>query len=95
MALDDAIYRLSSGKGSIRCHEVISILEELGFMVKECKKPGHYVYGHEGLDHFWGSDFCCPHRSGNPVLKNYITKILGVLRQYETELSLYLGDKDD
>ena len=94
MVLDEAKNRLSSGKGSIRCGEVISILKDLGFTVKPRRKSGHYTYNHEALDDFWGSNFACPHRSGDPVQKNYVTNILRVLRDYKTQLSRYLGDTD-
>lgn len=94
MILDDAKDRLSSGKGSIRCGEVVSILEDLGFTVRPRQNQGHYTYNHEALDKFWGSNFACPHRSGDPVKKNYITNILRVLRDYETQLMRYLGETD-
>lgn len=92
MILDDAKDRLSSGKGSIRCGEVISILGGLGFTVKQRRKSRHYTYNHEALDDFVGSNFACPHRAGDPVNKNYITNILRVLRNYKTQLSAYLGE---
>ena len=94
MTLDEAKNRLSSGKGSIRCGEVKSILEDLGFTVKPRRKHGHYVYNHEALDGWWGANFACPHKSGDPVDKNYVTNILRVLRNYGTELSEYLGETD-
>ena len=92
--LEDALEVLTSGKGSLRCREVVSILEDLGFEVRRTKK-GHYVYNHPGLDGFWGGSFACPHRSGDPVLRSYITTIIRSLRQNEVELQDLLGVDDD
>lgn len=92
--LEDALEELTSGKGSLRCHEVVSILEGLGFEIRRTKK-GHYVYNHPKLDGFWGGSFACPHKSGDPVLKSYITRIIGSLRQNEAELNNLLGVDDD
>ncbi len=94
MTLDEAKTRLSSGKGSIRCNEVTSILEDLGFTIKPGRKPKHFTYNHKALTGWWGSNFACPHKSGDPVNKNYVTNILRVLRDYKAELAEYLGEND-
>ena len=94
MKLEDAKNILSSGKGSLRCGEVKDILEELGFTLRKTKK-GHYVYKHRGLDGYPGGNFCCPHKTGAPVKKSYITDILRDMREFESDLLTYLGDEDD
>ena len=95
MTLDDAIKRLSSGKGSIRCAELIAILEALGFEVRRGKKPKHFVVKHPGLNGWWGTDFACPHKDGEPVRKGHISNVLRPLRERRTELRGYLGETDD
>lgn len=92
--LEEALDQLTSGKGSLRCHEVKSILESLGFEIRRTKK-GHFVYNHPGLDNFLGGSYACPHKSGDPVLKSYITKIIRSVRQNEAELLKYLGVDND
>ena len=94
MTLEEAKNELSSGKGSLGCEDVKGILENLGFTLRRTKK-GHYVYTHNGVPGFHSANFCCPHRSGNPVKKCYITNIINVLRQHESGLSAYLGATDD
>lgn len=94
MTVDEAKKLLSTGKGSIRCAEVRAILEELGFTVARGKKPKHFMFNHEALDGWWGSNFACPHRSGDPMKKNHVTKIIGVIRTFESELSTYLGESN-
>lgn len=92
MLLEDAKHQLVQGKGSLRCHEVKTILDELGFTLKAGKKQGHYVYKHPRIEGFMGDSFCCPHRKGDPVGKNYITGILRVLRNFDDEFQVFLRD---
>ena len=92
--LDEALGQLTSGKGSLRCREVVAILEGLGFVVRITKK-GHYVYNHPGISNFWGGNFACPHRAGDPVKGNYITSIVRSIRQNDAELRQWLGENDD
>ena len=96
MTLKAALERLRAGKGSIRCEEVIAILQSLGFAVERRGSAKHYVYNHPALPtEFHGSNFGCPHRSGEPVKKEYISNVMRVLRRYENELLVYLGESND
>lgn len=96
MTLKAALERLRAGKGSIRCGEVIAILESLGFVVKRRGSAQHHAYNHQALaPEFKGANFGCPHRSGEPVKNNYISNVMRVLRQYEDELLNYLGESND
>lgn len=92
--LREVLDQLASGKGRLRCKEVKTILESLGFVVRRTKK-GHYVYDHPGLPDFHGSNYACPHKSGDPVKKSYITNIIRKLRQHEAELLKHLGVNDE
>lgn len=92
--LDEALDQLASGKGSLRCREIVAILEDLGFVVRITRK-GHYVYNHPGLPSFWGGNFACPHRAGDPIKNNYITTIIRSIRQNDAELRQWLGVGDD
>ena len=95
MTLDEAKNRLSSGKGSIRCKEVKTILENLGFEIESGKVPNHYQFNHPALDGWWGSNFSCPHGGGDPVRKGHISKILRVMKEHEAALKIYLGETND
>ena len=93
MTFDQACERLRIGKGSIRCDEVISILESLGFVVRRGSSGKHHTYIHPAFPIPMGANFNCPHRAGDPVLKSYVTRILGVLRHYESEIKDHLGEQ--
>ena len=95
MTLDDAINRLSSGRGSIRCKELRRILGDLGFEIREGKKQGHFVVKHPGLKGWYGTDFACPHKSGDPVRKGHMSNVLNALKQREGELRELLGEPND
>jgi predicted RNA binding protein YcfA (HicA-like mRNA interferase family) len=69
---------------------VIAILESLGFVVDAKRRGKYHVYAHPSLKGF-GSNFACPHKSGDPVKNNYITGILSVLRIHEEALLKHLG----
>lgn len=92
MALHEIRTQLQTGKGSLRCDELIRLLESLGFSIKRRGNAQHYVYSHSAIPGFHGANFACPHRRGAPVKRNYITSVLRVLSQYETELEKYLGE---
>ncbi len=91
MGFEDAQARLRSAKGSIRCDEVVTILQSLGFIVEPGTKGKHHTYVHCAIEGI-ASNFACPHRGGDPVKNNYITKILSVLRLHENALREFLGE---
>jgi predicted RNA binding protein YcfA (HicA-like mRNA interferase family) len=90
VTLDQGRDGLRAGKGSIRCAEVVSILRGLGFAVEARRRGKHHVYMHPAIIGITGGNFACPHAAGGPVKNNYITKILGVLRDHEGALEAFL-----
>ena len=51
-----AIDRLST-RTSIRCNDMIRLLEGLGFAIRDGKKAGHKVITHPGLASFTSASF--------------------------------------
>ena len=88
--LDEAREVLRARKANLRCTEVISILESLGFVVSSGKAPGHRLFTHPGLKDFFSSSFNCDHGKNPQIKPAYVTNILKVLATHETALSAHL-----
>ncbi|MEW6766280.1 MAG: type II toxin-antitoxin system HicA family toxin [Pseudomonadota bacterium] len=93
--LDSVLSRLGEAKSAIRCSELTSMLQELGFEVRDAKKQGHKVYVHDGLPSFTSDSFTCGHGKNPEIKSAYITKIIRKLRGLETELLAYLRGKEN
>lgn len=93
--LDSVLSRMSAAKRAIRCSDLTSMLQELGFEVRDAKSQGHKVYFHDGLPSFMSDGFTCGHGKNPEVKPAYITKIIRNLRGLETELLAYLRGKDN
>lgn len=88
--VDEIKVELQAKKASMRCGQLCSILEELGFIVKPCRTPGHRTATHPGLEEFFGLNFDCGHGNNSQLLKNYVVDVLRVVRKYEEGLVSYL-----
>jgi len=77
----------------MRCGEVKTLLEALGFIVSSKKSGGHKGFIHSGIPEFYGSNYNCGHGK-NPELKpSYLKNILKVLETYEVELKSFLSEQ--
>ena len=90
--LDLVINRLRSNASSTRCDELAGILESLGFEVREGKKQGHKIFVHHDVDAFTSAAYTCGHGRNPEIKPVYVRKVASLLRQYEAELVLYLGE---
>ena len=90
----DATYReFEAGKAGsgLPCARVASLLDDLGFDVKDCAAPGHKVFTHDHLEHFTSSGYNCKGGTG-VVDRNYVGKIMRILRTHEVDLRKHLGE---
>ena len=83
---------LTERQTSLRCREVLKVLKDLGFKVKDASGGGHKLYRHPAIHDFFGSNFNCGHNSGDVIKANYIKSMLNVIEQYETEIKEFLGE---
>lgn len=95
MRLNDVEQRLRTNKRTIHCKEVCSLLESLGFAVRDGKRGGHKIFTHPNLNNFYSSSYNCGHGRNPEIKPAYITNILNILDTYDTELREFLGETDD
>lgn len=88
--LAHAMSKLASAGASMRCTEVTRLLEGLGFEVRDGRRGGHKVFVHEHIAGFISGSYNCEHGRNPEIKRPYIRKVLGILRQYEAELSRHL-----
>ncbi|XSG84782.1 MAG: hypothetical protein ACPW60_13755 [Methylohalobius sp. ZOD2] len=69
------------------------MLVSLGFEVRDGKKAGHKVFVHHGMASFTSGAYTCGHGRNPEIKPAYIKKVAKLLKQYETELIQYLGEK--
>jgi hypothetical protein len=86
MGYDEVKRDLQNAGASMRCSDVIRILESLGFVVRECGKGKHRVFKHPSIPSFLGGSFDCGHGRNPEVKKVYVKKILRVLDEFEAEI---------
>jgi len=91
MSYDDAKRELENAGASMRCSDVTSRLESLGFKVRDCKNGGHKVFNHPSMPSFHGGNFDCGHKRNSEVKKVYLRNILRVLDDFEADIKSYLG----
>ena len=84
--IDELITDWENRTASLRCNEVVAGLESLEFVVKTAKSPGHKLYTHPRLRGFLGSSFNCGHGKNEQIKKDYIRKILRILRENRDEI---------
>ncbi|AEG01195.1 type II toxin-antitoxin system HicA family toxin [Methylomonas methanica] len=90
LRIQSAIETLQQHKTNLCCEEVKSLLQDLGFEVRDGKQGGHKIFVHPGLPSFMSGSFNCGHGKNPEIKPGYIGKIIKVLRQYNDELEAYL-----
>jgi hypothetical protein len=88
--IQKTIEQLQQRKTNLCCEEVKSLLQSLGFEVRDGKQGGHKIFVHRGLPSFLSSSFNCGHGKNPEIKPAYIGKIIQVLKQYHDELEAYL-----
>ncbi len=88
----DSVKSLFEKRGILKCSEIVTGLESLGFTVKEGKSPNHKIFEHDELPEFTTGSFNCGHGKNGEVKSPYIRKILKALRDYEEELKALQGE---
>ena len=86
---------LQERKSSLCCEEVKSLLQQLGFDVRDGKQGGHKIFVHKGLPSFYSGSLNCGHGKNPEIKPAYISKIIQILKQYHDELNDYLRNTDD
>lgn len=93
MLLDETRERLKASKKSIRCRELVELMESLGFDVRDGSRGGHKIYTHPHLPDFWSSSFNCGHGKDPEIKPAYITRVLRVLGDHDSDLRAYLNEQ--
>jgi hypothetical protein len=92
-SVDDAIRKLRERRQTLRCKELIEMLEALGFIVKPAASGGHRTFTHPALSDFFGSGFNCGHNATKEQVRpGYLAKISMLLRKYQKDLERHLGE---
>ena len=89
----DISLSLFQSNRALRCKDVVSELEKLGFEVRDGKRGGHKVYVHDGLSEFHSSSFNCDHGKNPQIKPAYLKQVAKVLKTYEQELKEFLAQK--
>lgn len=92
---DQVVATLSAAKRSIRCDELAEQLELLGFEVRDGKQGGHKIYVHDELSEFKSASYNCGHGRNPEIKAAYISNVLRVLRQYESDILEYLEKRNE
>ena len=85
-SVQEVISHLLQHKASLCCDDIKRLLSSLGFEVRDGKQGGHKVFVHYGLSSFHSGSFNCGHGKNPEVKPAYISKIIGILKQYQDEL---------
>ena len=81
----------------MRCVELTSLLETIGFEVRDGKKAGHKLVRHPELSatsDFTSTSYTCGHGKNPEVKRVYIGKLRSVIRKYKSELQIINGEKN-
>ncbi len=82
----------------MRCDEVKSLLEEIGFEVRDGKKAGHKLVRHSELSaasDFTSTSYTCGHGKNPEVKRVYLAKLRKIVGKYEVELRKINGEEND
>ena len=91
--VQSVIDRLNTKKGNLRCAEVKSLLEGLGFEVRDGKRGGHKIFVHDGVPEFTSGAFNCGHGKNPEIKRAYITKIILVIKELEASITSLLDEE--
>lgn len=93
--VDDAIAELEQRKRSMRCSELVAVLEALGFEVRDGSRGGHKVYTHPYLKDFTSDGINCEHGRNPQIKPAYVAKAIRNLKRHKDELEKFLGTDHD
>lgn len=79
----------------MRCRKLVSILESLGFEVRDGSRGGHKVYTHPHLEDFTSDGINCDHGKNPQVKPAYVVKAIRNLKQHKAALEKFLGTNHD
>jgi hypothetical protein len=91
--VSEAIEAIRTREKSMAGDDLEALLVDLGFEVRQCSSPGHYVVTHDGLEEFRSTSFDKSHNKF--MLPNYPRQIRRVLQQYQHQLETLLGDRNE
>jgi hypothetical protein len=89
---DDALAALSAAGGNLRCNDLARTLRDLGFDVRDGRKAGHKVVTHPGIARFSTAGYTCGHGKNPEIKPVYVKKMIGLLRDYESDLIAFLRE---
>jgi predicted RNA binding protein YcfA (HicA-like mRNA interferase family) len=85
---------LQESKATVKCSELCSYLEDLGFQVRDGRRAGHKIVTHPGLPDFYSTSFDCGHGKNPEIKPGYIRNILKTLKVHEQVLIGYLQEEE-
>lgn len=85
--------KLKSG-GTFRCSEMLSLLDKLGFVVRNRGNAGHKTFYHPQFQDLRGK-FDCGHSEHSEIKQCYKTNILKMIEESEDLLRILNGGEDD
>jgi len=86
---------LESTKATMRCHDMVGILDGLGFEVRDGRKQGHKIVFHEGIPGFFSAGFTCGHGRNPEIKPAYVRQIRKLLLRYQSEILSFLEERDE
>lgn len=90
--MSDAIELLKAREAGMSGADMKSILLSLGFEVRPGSNGKHQIVTHDHIEGFMSTSFDEGHNKH--MLPTYPRSIRRVLKQYQTELEIFLGDRD-
>lgn len=90
--VNDAIATLQAKEASMTGDELKNLLVALKFEVRLGGNGAHYVVTHDDLDGFYSTSFDESHKKH--MLPCYPRNIRRVLKQYQGQLEIIVGDKN-
>lgn len=92
--VDDTIRELRSKEASLRCSELKTLLESLGFSVEDGSSGNHKTIDHDGIPDFVGGHYDCGHGKNPQIKPCYVREMRKLIEKYKDYLMIHLGEKD-
>ncbi len=86
---------LESTQATLRCRDMVDILDGLGFEVRDGRKQGHKIVFHEGIPGFFSAGFTCGHGRNLEIKPVYVRELRKLLLRYESEIRSFLETRDE
>ncbi len=83
---------LEESEAKVKCSDLRSHLEELGFTVRDGKRAGHKVVTHPNLKGFYSTSYTCGHGRNSVIKPAYIRNMTKTLKIHEQALIEYLQE---